>query len=315
MQASIPNTCHPELSNPCTISRNHRSATFPADKQEGLSFPLTRSYIRALAMAQNPVIQPQKVIIPNDRGERLVGLLHDARSKEVVILCHGFSATKGHKIMVNLASALEKEGISAFRFDFSGNGESDGSFAYANYMGEAEDLHAVVKYFTGADRVVSAVVGHSKGGTVVLLYASKYHDIHTVVNLSGRCQLDRGIEKNLGENFVERIKNDGFIDVKNKAGEVIFRVTEKDLVERLNTNMHDACLKINKECRVLTIHGSADETIPVQDAHEFSKIIPNHKLHIIEGADHCYSSHQAELASAVSEFIKECLKQDKEASV
>ncbi|KAG2328801.1 hypothetical protein Bca52824_011529 [Brassica carinata] len=29
-------------------------------------------------------------------------------------------------------------------------------------------------------------------------------------------------------------------------------------VERLNTNMHEACLKIDKECRVLTVHGSDD---------------------------------------------------------
>lgn len=59
--------------------------------------------------------------------------------------------------------------------------------------------------------------------------------------------------------------------------------------------------------RVLTIHGSADEVIPVEDAHEFAKIIPNHQLQIIQGADHCYTSHQNELAPVVLRFIKECL--------
>lgn len=62
---------------------------------------------------------------------------------------------------------------------------------------------------------------------------------------------------------------------------------------------------------MLTVHGSADKVIPLEDAHEFAKIIPNHKLHIIEGADHGYSDHQAELASAVLDFIKSCLRQDK----
>ena len=33
--------------------------------------------------------------------------------------------------------------------------------------------------------------------------------------------------------------------------------------------------------RVLTVHGSDDEVIPVADAMEFDKIIPNHKLHIV----------------------------------
>ncbi|PQQ16988.1 uncharacterized protein Pyn_02840 [Prunus yedoensis var. nudiflora] len=59
-----------------------------------------------------------------------------------------------------------------------------------------------------------------------------------------------------------------------------------------------------RECRVLTVHGSADETIPVEDALEFSKDNTNHKLHVIEGADHCYTSHQAELVSVVLDFIK-----------
>ena len=55
--------------------------------------------------------------------------------------------------------------------------------------------------------------------------------------------------------------------------------------------------------------------IPVEDATEFDKIIPNHKLHIVEGADHDYTSHQAELASIVLEFIKASLEQDKAASI
>lgn len=63
--------------------------------------------------------------------------------------------------------------------------------------------------------------------------------------------------------------------------------------------------------RVFTVHGSADEIIPVEDALEFAKIIPNHKLQIIEGANHSYTSHQAELVSAVLNFIKETLQQDK----
>lgn len=44
--------------------------------------------------------------------------------------------------------------------------------------------------------------------------------------------------------------------------------------------------------------------VPVEDAFEFNKFIPNHKLCIIEGADHEYNSHQDELASIVLDFIK-----------
>lgn len=256
---------------------------------------------------QTPVAQHQRVIVRNKNGEKLVGILHDTGSAEVVILCHGFRSNKENDISVNLAKTLENEGISAFRFDFSGNGESEGSFKYGNYYGEADDLHAIIQYWRTAGRVISAILGHSKGGDVVLLSASKYHDIGFVINVSGRYDLKKGINERLGDKFMERIEKEGYIDVKNKKGEVQYQVTWESLKDRLNTDMHEACLLIDKECRVVTIHGSADEIIPVEDAFEFDKIIPNHKLHIVEGADHCYTSHQKELVSIVLNLIKTSL--------
>ncbi|KAB1209338.1 hypothetical protein CJ030_MR6G016559, partial [Morella rubra] len=247
----------------------------------------------------------KKVVIPNKYGEKLVGVLHETGSSEIVILCHGFRSTKETNTMVNLSVALENEGISAFRFDFAGNGESEGSFQYGNYRREADDLHSVIQHFSGANHKVRAILGHSKGGNVVLLYASKYHDIHTVINVSGRYDLTKGIEERLGTDYMQRIKEHGFIEVKNREGSVCYRVTEESLMERLSTNMHEACLQIDKECRVFTVHGSHDEIINVEDAVEFDKIIPNHKLHIIEGADHGYTHHQENLASIVLGFIKE----------
>ena len=77
---------------------------------------------------------------------------------------------------------------------------------------------------------------------------------------------------------------------------------------------HDQVYRRFSTYRVVTIHGTADEVIPVEDALEFAKIIPNHKLHLIEGANHSYTSHQAELASVVLNFIKAALQQDKATS-
>ncbi|CAL5440825.1 unnamed protein product [Camellia sinensis] len=261
---------------------------------------------------QNPVIQQQRVIIQSNHGDKLVGILHETGSKELVILCHGFRSSKDRIPMVNLAAVLGKAGISAFRFDFAGNGESEGMFRYGSYHREVDDLRAVVQYFCGEKRAIAAIIGHSKGGNVVLLYASTYNDVCKVVNISGRFNLKRGIEGRLGKNFLERIKQNGFIDVKNRKGKVDYRVTEESLMDRLTTDTHAACLLIHNSCRVLTVHGSADEMVPFEDAKEFNKYISNHKLHIIEGADHEYTSHQDELASIVFDFITVNPPQDKD---
>ncbi|KAF9616970.1 hypothetical protein IFM89_033040 [Coptis chinensis] len=245
-----------------------------------------------------------RVTVVNKYGEKLVGVLHETCSVELVILCHGFRSTKECKPLVTIANDLVKQGISAFRFDFAGNGESDGSFQYGNYRREADDLRAVVLHFSGAKHVIQAIVGHSKGGNVVLLYASQYRDVKVVVNISGRFNLVRGIEGRLGKDFMKRIENDGFIDVRDKTEKVLYRVTKESLVDRLTTDVGPACLRIEKECRVLTVHGSRDEIVPAEDAMEFDKLISSHKLHIIGGANHEYTSHQVELASTVVNFIR-----------
>lgn len=43
------------------------------------------------------VVQQRRVVIPNSHGEKLVGILHESGSNQLVIVCHGFQSTKvGH---------------------------------------------------------------------------------------------------------------------------------------------------------------------------------------------------------------------------
>ncbi|KAL8195786.1 hypothetical protein R6Q57_025539 [Mikania cordata] len=248
--------------------------------------------------------QQQRVIIKNNYNENLVGILHETGSKEVVIVCHGYRSCKDRIPMMNLAAAFAIEGISVFRFDFAGNGNSEGSFQYGNYYREFDDLRAVIQHFEHESRYVSAIIGHSKGGNVVLLYASRFNDVHSVVNISGRFDLKRGIEGRLGKDYMQRIKKYEFIDVANRKGNIEYRVTEEGLMDRLTTNTKAACKLIPQKCRVLSIHGSMDKIVPMEDAMEFAKNILNHKLHIINGADHEYTCHQNELALIVLDFVK-----------
>ncbi|KAJ4908506.1 alpha/beta-Hydrolases superfamily protein [Raphanus sativus] len=248
--------------------------------------------------------QHRRVVIENSHGEKLVGVLQDTGSTETVVICHGFQSSKDRIPMRTIANVFERAKITTFRFDFAGNGESQGSFQYGNYRREAEDLRSVLQHLRGENRVISAIIGHSKGGNVVLLYAAKYKDVETVVNISGRFFLERGIEGRLGKDYMKRIKENGFIDVRNRKGKFEYRVTEESLVDRLTTNTHESCLSIHENCRVLTVHGSDDRIVHVTEAYEFARYIKNHKLCLIEGADHEFTSHQHQLASTVLSFFK-----------
>lgn len=45
--------------------------------------------------------------------------------------------------------------------------ESEGSFQYGNYHREIDDLRAVIQHFHWEKRVITAIVGHSKGVLII----------------------------------------------------------------------------------------------------------------------------------------------------
>eukprot|EP00250_Pteridium_aquilinum_P018150 c23969_g3_i1 orf=154-930(+) len=244
----------------------------------------------------------ERIIIVNPVGEKLIGILHDTGSEDLVILCHGLNSSKDVGLLVNLANSLSQAGLSVFRFDFSGNGESEGEFQFGNYSKETEDLHEVVLYWVQKGRVVKAIVGHSKGGSTLLLYASKFKEVCTIVNASGRLDLKDGLDRILGADYLQRIEA-GPLDVKDKSGKIMFRVTNESLMERLNCDLRKAAQAIPKDIRVLSVHGSEDEAVSVDNAYECDKIIANHTLRIVDGADHMYSQHMKDFEEIVKKFI------------
>ena len=57
---------------------------------------------------------------------------------------------------------------------------------------QKEDIRAAVLFLRSQGKKVTGLVGHSKGGTGVILYAAAYDDIPRVVNVAGRFDNMRG---------------------------------------------------------------------------------------------------------------------------
>jgi pimeloyl-ACP methyl ester carboxylesterase len=101
----------------------------------------------------------QQIEFRDHRGEKLVGTLTDpddpppaaaaasagtaqTPSQEqhqlplppVVILAHGYMSSRNSELLVRLATAFARScKLASFRFDFSGNGDSEGDFRYGQY--------------------------------------------------------------------------------------------------------------------------------------------------------------------------------------
>ena len=83
-------------------------------------------------------------------------------------------------------------------------------------------------------------------------------------------------------------------------------MTKESIDERCNLDMSTV---ENVRAKVLTIHGSRDNIIPVSDAHEYDDLFadvtpPCHTLHIIEDADHVFSQHGGQLGAAVVSYLE-----------
>lgn len=254
--------------------------------------------------------------VVNARNERLVGLLTSSRElvagDTVAILCHGFMSSKRSRLLSTLCSGLvprQPAGHGVARFDFTGNGDSEGRFSYANYAGEAEDLRAVVEHLRSRGISVHALLGHSKGAAVVLLYAGKYGDVSKVVNLAGRLRMDRGIKERFGEEAMRKMEAGEALSVRTRkvdgmgqAKEFVYEVRTEDVKERLATDVMAAVTKLPKGVTVLTVHGGKDETIPVQDGKDVHAAVRDGDLVVFDEAGHSFHGFEQKLVEVIAKF-------------
>lgn len=115
----------------------------------------------------------------------LSGVLHRPveRARGSVLLAHCFTCSKDIHTMTRLANALSDAGFAAFRFDFTGRGESDGDFAKKTLSGNVSDVNRAATTLIEMGFGPCGLIGHSLGGAAALLAASKLKTVRSVVTI------------------------------------------------------------------------------------------------------------------------------------
>jgi exosortase A-associated hydrolase 2 len=117
----------------------------------------------------------------------LFGVLHSPASTstgEVFVFCHPFGEEKlwTHRVFVAFARRLAAAGHTVLRFDYMGNGDSDGDFADMSLSTALSDVRCAIdqaKALTGVEAV--NLVGLRLGATIASLVAETAPDIHRIV--------------------------------------------------------------------------------------------------------------------------------------
>ena len=219
-----------------------------------------------------------------------------------IIMSHGLESSKdGNKWLV-LAHRFYEAGFACLRFTYRGCGEgkerSEGEFEDMTLSGRIRDYTAAIDFSetTEVDTRRLGAVGSSFGGMVAL--AAQNSKIKALVTLATPARLQIPSEEQL------RIyQNEGFFEFPSGK-----RVRTRFLHDIQQYDIYQAIGKSG--CPVLIIHGSADESVPVKDAHDLYESAREPKrLVIIKGGNHAFndSTHLEQVISLTLNWFKQYL--------
>jgi pimeloyl-ACP methyl ester carboxylesterase len=222
----------------------------------------------------------KKVTFQNSEGLKLVGVLHlpKEKTKNAIIISHGFTSNKDRTRLIKLANALSKNSFATLRFDFGGCGESEDREIIIS--GQTKDLKAAINYMKKLGYNNFGLVGESLGGlNAVLIYNKK---IKAMVLLAPTTRSrkatffeDKGLTKDLEE------KGYGVYRKDNRD----HKIPKQYLIEREAVNQREILSKI--KCPVLIIQGDKDSLDHVESSKEAMQYLSKEsKLEIIKGAGH-----------------------------
>jgi alpha-beta hydrolase superfamily lysophospholipase len=211
-----------------------------------------------------------------------------------VVLCHGFKGFARWGAWPVLAAELNERGLNAVVFDFSGSGVGPDrmnftdieGFAANTYTRELEDLGAVVTHATAQGWIARGfgLFGHSRGGATAIFFAADSGRVSALVTWASIATIERWSEDQIRD-WRER----GSTEVVNTRTGQIMRIDrsaweecERESGSRLN--VESAAARVRAPW--LIVHGSADDVVPVADAHRLAKASGSAEVRVIEGANH-----------------------------
>ncbi len=215
--------------------------------------------------------------IRNEHGERLDYTFHEGKAGRIVVIGHGVTGNKDRPALVALAEGLAAAGISALRFSFSGNGESEGAFTDSTITKEVADLGSIIDTIKGY-RV--CYVGHSMGGAVGVLRAAGDQRIQILVSLAGMVNTRAFAAREFGD----ITPNEGFMwdepDCPLSQAYMDDMATIGSVAERAS----------EFEVPWLLVHGTEDDIVPIEDSHDILQYA-SEQTDLLEmpGVDHVFS--------------------------
>lgn len=231
----------------------------------------------------------EKVFFQNSRGEKLCGILSEVEPRETIaVLCHGHGSTKDSDSWLRLEPILNKAGISVFRFDFWGSGESDGDFAEADLTENIDCVVRAIEFVKGKGYERVILVGSSFGGLSSLMAASQSDDLAALVLKSPVTNYGESNLIRYGQEGMRQWEERGWVDYPKKDGRPDLKLNWSFVEDYRQYDPYRAAESVTIPTTV--VHGNADELVLFSQTEELMKHLPSAKLEVVQGANHSYTT-------------------------
>lgn len=245
----------------------------------------------------------------NNEGIELKGKLElpiDGKPSYYAIFAHCFTCSKDLNAVRNITRALAQKGIGVLRFDFTGLGQSGGDFADTNFTSNVNDLAAAAAYLEENYKAPSLLIGHSFGGTAVLMAAGQIDSVKAVATVGAPCEPEHVLHLLKGD--IAKIRSEGKATV-TLAGRA-FNIKSQFIEDLENQGMR----KILKELRgkaLLVLHSPQDDTVEIINAKNIYEGAHHPKSFVsLDGADHLLSNSEDSIyvGNLISGWVQRYLK-------
>lgn len=222
----------------------------------------------------------------------------------IAIFAHGYKGFKDFGAWSIIGDQMANNGIVFVRFNFSHNGvsienpmefEDLKAFGENNYSKEVADLNTVIDYiyilsksYSKWDENNISLIGHSRGGGMIILCAARNKKIRSIVTWAAISSTYNRMP--IGEEL-QQWKDNGVRYVLNgrtKQEMPHYYQFYKDLLENnVSLNIEAAAKLISIPW--LIIHGDNDEAVPLEEAQQLHQWSSNSRIEIISNGSHTFS--------------------------
>ncbi|MGB4057763.1 MAG: alpha/beta fold hydrolase [Alphaproteobacteria bacterium] len=231
----------------------------------------------------------EKIVFMGGAGEELAARLDKPEGgiKAYALFAHCFTCTKDVFAASRIASYLKARGIAVFRFDFTGLGASEGDFANTNFSSNVEDLIAAANYMRAKLQAPSMLIGHSLGGSAVLMAAEDVPECKVVVTLGSPADIAHVAHQ--FEKHRDKIMKDGEAEVQLVGRP--FKI-KKQFIEDIESIKLENSVKGLKRA-LLVMHAPLDNVVGIENAAKIFSWAKHPKSYIsLDDADHLISRRE-----------------------